>query len=212
MTWYKLERTFSKSAWLSETAQPPWDLDDPAHPAIVAFYSFKGGVGRTTALAAAAMLLARAGRRVAVVDLDLEAPGLGSLLRALVGDGPGIVVFPAGQTNAAFLEKIARLDFEKFVAQPHNPLTQLLEQIRAAYTLDFILLDVRSGLHDLGGLSLNGASHLDVLFGLGTVQSWDGLGLVLPLLGGRSQRRAALLVHAMVTPGNRLVDCATRSV
>ena len=44
------------------------------------FYSFKGGAGRSTALAAAALQLAAAGERVAVVDADLDAPGVGSLL------------------------------------------------------------------------------------------------------------------------------------
>jgi cellulose biosynthesis protein BcsQ len=44
------------------------------------FASLKGGVGRSTALAVAAADLARQGRSVLVVDLDLEAPGLGSLL------------------------------------------------------------------------------------------------------------------------------------
>ncbi len=46
----------------------------------VAFYSYKGGVGRTTALAIVARLLAKEGLKVAVIDLDLEAPGLNSLL------------------------------------------------------------------------------------------------------------------------------------
>ncbi len=46
----------------------------------VAFYSYKGGVGRTTALAIVARLLAKEGFKVAVIDLDLEAPGLNSLL------------------------------------------------------------------------------------------------------------------------------------
>ena len=40
------------------------------------FYSFKGGVGRSMALANVAALLAKWGRRVLVVDWDLEAPGL----------------------------------------------------------------------------------------------------------------------------------------
>lgn len=43
---------------------------------IVTFYSYKGGTGRTMALANIAVLLARAGRRVLVVDFDLEAPGV----------------------------------------------------------------------------------------------------------------------------------------
>src|SRR5215467_9888199 len=43
---------------------------------IVTFYSYKGGVGRSMALANVAVLLARRGLRVLVVDWDLEAPGL----------------------------------------------------------------------------------------------------------------------------------------
>jgi tetratricopeptide (TPR) repeat protein len=43
---------------------------------IVTFYSFKGGVGRTMALANVAWILASTGRRVLTVDWDLESPGL----------------------------------------------------------------------------------------------------------------------------------------
>src|SRR4051812_6902216 len=43
---------------------------------IVTFYSYKGGVGRTFALANIAVLLARRGKRVLIMDWDLEAPGL----------------------------------------------------------------------------------------------------------------------------------------
>ncbi|MFM2377484.1 MAG: hypothetical protein RLZZ143_60 [Cyanobacteriota bacterium] len=45
-------------------------------PRTVTFYSFKGGVGRTTALIHVAWILAMRGRKVVAVDLDLEAPGL----------------------------------------------------------------------------------------------------------------------------------------
>ncbi len=43
---------------------------------IVTFYSFKGGTGRSMALANVAWLLASAGNRVLAIDWDLEAPGL----------------------------------------------------------------------------------------------------------------------------------------
>lgn len=43
---------------------------------IVTFYSYKGGTGRTTALANVAWILAMAGHRVLAVDWDLESPGL----------------------------------------------------------------------------------------------------------------------------------------
>ena len=44
------------------------------------FASMKGGVGRTTALCVAASDLAAEGSRVLVIDLDLEAPGVGRML------------------------------------------------------------------------------------------------------------------------------------
>lgn len=49
-------------------------------PRTVVFYSYKGGVGRTTALVHVAYQLAIRGRKVVAVDLDLEAPGLGDTL------------------------------------------------------------------------------------------------------------------------------------
>ena len=49
-------------------------------PARLVFYSVKGGVGRSTGLAIAAADLAARGHDVLVLDLDLEAPGIGTLL------------------------------------------------------------------------------------------------------------------------------------
>ncbi|THF62248.1 ParA family protein [Pseudothauera rhizosphaerae] len=46
----------------------------------IVFFSIKGGVGRSTALAATAWSLAQKGKRVLVLDLDLESPGLSSAL------------------------------------------------------------------------------------------------------------------------------------
>ncbi|MFI7274298.1 KGGVGR-motif variant AAA ATPase [Streptomyces sp. NPDC049879] len=57
------------------------DLDQDLNSApVVTFYSLKGGVGRSTALAAVARRLASEhGLRVLCVDMDLEAPGLDTL-------------------------------------------------------------------------------------------------------------------------------------
>jgi MinD-like ATPase involved in chromosome partitioning or flagellar assembly len=43
---------------------------------VYTFYSFKGGVGRSMALANIAALLAKRGKRILIMDWDLEAPGL----------------------------------------------------------------------------------------------------------------------------------------
>lgn len=46
----------------------------------IVFFSIKGGVGRSTALASTAWALAQAGKRVLIFDLDVESPGLSSAL------------------------------------------------------------------------------------------------------------------------------------
>lgn len=56
------------------------DIGTPSRVPRVVFYSVKGGVGRSTALAATAWALAGQGERVLVVDLDLESPGLSTAM------------------------------------------------------------------------------------------------------------------------------------
>lgn len=80
---YVLERHIAKQTWTNQNSgNPPWKIqfvDQGRKPAVVTFFSFKGGVGRTTALVATALTLARNGHKVAIVDLDLEAPGLSTV-------------------------------------------------------------------------------------------------------------------------------------
>ena len=61
---------------------------------VTTFYSFKGGVGRTMALVNVAVSLALRGRRVLVVDFDVEAPGLDTfdVLRPRA-EVPGVIDF-----------------------------------------------------------------------------------------------------------------------
>lgn len=53
---------------------------------IVTFYSYKGGTGRSMALANVAFVLAAAGQRVLAIDWDLEAPGLHRYFRPFLID------------------------------------------------------------------------------------------------------------------------------
>jgi cellulose biosynthesis protein BcsQ len=76
------ERIRSRGFWMRPPSEPAWQVSED-HPPVIAFYSFKGGVGRTTALASFAIQRARAGETVVIVDMDLDAPGVGTLL------GPG---------------------------------------------------------------------------------------------------------------------------
>lgn len=81
---YYSEKVIAKKAWItaSESQNPVWPYEEAiagGKPKVVSFYSFKGGMGRTTALAAVALLLVRAGKNVMMIDTDIEAPGLSTL-------------------------------------------------------------------------------------------------------------------------------------
>lgn len=69
-----LDRMVTGQDWL----QPVHSSEK--HPHRVVFYGLKGGVGRSTALCMVAWGLARQGKRVLLVDFDLESPGLSGLI------------------------------------------------------------------------------------------------------------------------------------
>ena len=78
------------------TDMPVLASSQPRDGRVVTFYSFKGGTGRTMALANVAWILAANGRRVLVADWDLESPGLDRFFQPFLGehevrDGPGII-------------------------------------------------------------------------------------------------------------------------
>lgn len=72
---FVVDRLASEATWSSIGGQASCG-DIPR----VVFYAMKGGVGRSTAVAACACALAQSGRRVLVLDLDLESPGLSASL------------------------------------------------------------------------------------------------------------------------------------
>ncbi len=80
---YLSERAIAKKAWVQQAEQQPvWPYEETIagiSPKVVTFYSFKGGMGRTTTLAAVALQMVRKGKNVMMVDTDIEAPGLASL-------------------------------------------------------------------------------------------------------------------------------------
>jgi cellulose biosynthesis protein BcsQ len=138
----------------------PSDLDDDIQPPVIAtFYSLRGGVGRSTALAYTAQILARRGHTVLCLDLDLEAPGLAALFdrESEIPTGCGIVpllfeldsggspdfqkhllrlsevdelyCIPAGIPNADYARKLAFLDPASWYREENNPLRQLIDRV-----------------------------------------------------------------------------------
>jgi MinD-like ATPase involved in chromosome partitioning or flagellar assembly len=74
-----LDRQVTGQDWLSSRGETEGAAVLRSVPRLV-FFGLKGGVGRSTALAILAYQLAKAGKQVLLIDLDLESPGLSGLL------------------------------------------------------------------------------------------------------------------------------------
>ncbi|MGI3230883.1 KGGVGR-motif variant AAA ATPase [Streptomyces sp. GTA36] len=108
-----LERTVVGADWAREAA-PGASPQPEVRERRVALYGFKGGVGRSTATAILARDFAEKGHCVLVVDLDLESPGVSSLLHGFDQlPEHGIVdhLVEAGVGNAEGLELVTQSSF-----------------------------------------------------------------------------------------------------
>ncbi|SEH09241.1 KGGVGR-motif variant AAA ATPase [Candidatus Venteria ishoeyi] len=74
---FVLDRQITNQDWLRGPLQT---TEQQTHPPRATLFGIKGGVGRSTALAVWAWHLAKNGKRVLVLDLDLESPGISSML------------------------------------------------------------------------------------------------------------------------------------
>ncbi len=91
-------------------------MNSPSSPAptpptgqILTFYSYKGGTGRSMAVANIAWILASCGKRVLVIDWDLEAPGLHRYFAPFLADPelaetPGLIDFFVAFVEGSRLE------------------------------------------------------------------------------------------------------------
>ena len=194
----------------------------------VAFYSYKGGVGRTLLVANTAQFLALSGRRVVVLDLDFEAPGLheklgdekvlrrasngvlrgaiDELLHTLensegksslkeasvsvnlpVGSKGSLILIPAGsapsQTYWASLERL-----QATLRSPHangglaEAVLELQARIADEFAPEFLLIDSRTGITELGGLATSLLSDRVVCLTTNTRESVKGTKVVAQAL------------------------------
>ncbi len=160
---------------------------------IFTFYSYKGGVGRSFTLANIAVLLARWGHRVLCLDWDLEAPGLSDYFRPQLPTRPsggvvdlvddfrhgrfkpeahvqrlvnvGVLDFlAAGSEEAGYVEQVQEIDWDRLYDEGFGEyLEKCREQWIARY--DFVLIDSRTGISDIGGIcTAHLPDHLVLLF------------------------------------------------
>ncbi|MEU7616725.1 hypothetical protein AB0B27_11580 [Micromonospora rifamycinica] len=197
------------------------DLDeDVAPPAVVTFYSLRGGVGRTTALAAAARILASRGRRVLCIDMDFEAPGLHYLMRlpeplseqgvlplllALergdevdirdhvqrVSDAEELYCIPSGRLGVDYAQRLRLLEPENWYVEENNPLHELFDLASvSSIQPELILVDSRTGMSPISAPLLFDVSDLAVVCLFPHPQTYLGTELLVQSLLAARTRRS----------------------
>jgi tetratricopeptide (TPR) repeat protein len=205
-------------------------------PFWVTFYSYKGGVGRTLALANSAVLLAQSGRNVLMVDFDLEAPGLDSFAELGITPGrPGVVEYftefaeagtapqlsnyveacrafpgggelwlmPSGTKDKDYNRKRDQLNWSELYDVGLGAL--LIEEWKAEIQLriqpDYVFVDSRTGLTDIGGVcTLHLPDLVVALFALNK-QNLDGVRSVIAAIETAStDRRPEIITVATPVP------------
>jgi hypothetical protein len=130
----------------------------PANGRIVTFYSYKGGTGRSMAVANVAWILACNGCRVLVIDWDLEAPGLHRYYRPFLSDPelsntPGLIDFFVHFAEAARIE--ARSTAQSAAAVPW--FEHRADLVRYSVALDYEF--PKDGILDYVGAGQQGPSY-----------------------------------------------------
>jgi MinD-like ATPase involved in chromosome partitioning or flagellar assembly len=162
----------------------------------VTFYSYKGGAGRTLALANVAVLLAQWSHRVLCIDWDLEAPGLHHYFKSVLEAPPksGLLDLAAALAEGKSVSakrfvtstKIAGLDLICATQSRREPpdwnlwyrrgFGEALEAMRSAWNdaYDFVLVDSRTGITDAGGICTVQMPDLLVLLTTASEQGLEG--------------------------------------
>jgi MinD-like ATPase involved in chromosome partitioning or flagellar assembly len=190
----------------------------------IAFYSYKGGVGRSLALANIGVLLARRGRRVACIDFDLEAGGLHTIFGVDVSKSqltvldilasPGTPALKGcllelthlvGQADPAgrlwLLPTVSEIKKIHEALEPQRDLPALLgriiSQIEHAYNPHFVLIDSRTGFAELASPPIRKADRLVCVLRPNR-QNADGLRMLLDILDTLSERPDTFLLLSQV--------------
>lgn len=187
----------------------------------ITFYSYKGSVGRSLALANIANRLAEFGKKVCMIDFDLEAPGLhikfggsigkGGIKKGLVDyihkftsenvvpenisdfvtdinsfnkGGGKISLIAAGNTSSEeYWKKLSHISWTKLFYEKDSVgvdfFFNLKAQIEKQIAPDVLLIDSRTGITDIAGVTMSIMADEVVLFAANNMENIEGIGQVL---------------------------------
>lgn len=183
---------------------------------ILSIQGYRGGTGRTTVAANLAWLAARLGRRVALVDLDLRAPGL-QLLPGTAGRTFTVTDHQAGRcsleetaydvsrrlgldSHGALFLLPARLDLGAILAgRRERDLRSRTEELRGLgqhLDLDLLVLDTPAGFQPETLWATAAADHV-LMVTTGDRQDLVGLELKGELCRRLHQTRVSVLINRL---------------
>ena len=129
-------------------------------------------------------------------------------------EGGRIWCLHAGVDSPTYLERLGHLDFatplggerqrvSAALVQLLNRLKRVKEQDRPPHRIDYIFLDARAGLHDLGGIALRDLADVHVLVTRANGQGEDGLRRQLNLLStGVADTQPTTLILQTFSPAD----------
>lgn len=188
----------------------------------ITFYSYKGGVGRSLALANIATRLAEFGKKICLLDFDLEAPGLhykfSSINNKLIKKGivdyiyqftndgslpdkikefsyeffsplakAKMTLIPAGEVDSPnYWRKLSSINWNDLLYENNSIglsfLLDLKEKIKNEIAPDFLLIDSRTGISEMSGITLSLLADDVVIVAANNKENLDGAKKVIKSL------------------------------
>lgn len=184
---------------------------------IISIHSWRGGTGKSNITANLAALLAAGGQRVAVVDTDIQSPGIHILFglkgaaishslndylwgRASIeeaaidvsadlgGSEPGKLFLVPSSINSSEIARVLREGCDA------RTLTGGLRKLARALNLDVLLIDTHPGLNEETLLSI-ALSHTLVIVLRPDQQDYEGTGVTLEVASALNVPRMLLVVN-----------------
>lgn len=183
-------------------------------PKIVSIHSFRGGTGKSNTTANVAVALASRGKRVGVIDTDIQSPGI-HILFGIAGDEINISlndflwhgreieetavdVTPSSSSGNIFLIPSSTKPGEitRALRQGYDAkrLTQGFRQLIDSLHLDVLMIDTHPGLNEETLLSLIISHHLIVVM-RPDHQDYEGTGIAIKVARGLKVPNMMLVVN-----------------
>lgn len=203
--------SFADTIEYNNNSTEPLQQQEKEGSRIISFYSYKGGVGRTVALIQTAYMLAKEGKKVLLMDLDLEAPSFYEIFNEYIKNNLGLVDYlyqelysnrkielteiitklnlsVAGEIYLVHAGKmdseyVEKLELLKEKRISENEYIQnLIKKAEKSYGINYTFIDSRTGINNWGALSIVSIANEVMLFGYPNKENISGLKLILDII------------------------------